>query len=77
MIGATGDTVAVRINGQSASKRTRSRVKENGPLFEIVKMGAERQKMRTSAVLLQSKTTNWLGWLPTKEIVVSIPKEKK
>lgn len=68
-----GDAVMVKINGQAASLRTRNRVKENGPEFIVKKVGAAHLSLGgvTPAVLLESRTTKWVGWLPKKEIVVS------
>jgi hypothetical protein len=68
-----GDAVMVKINGQTASLRTRRRVKENGPSFIVEKVGAAYLQLGgvTPAVLLASTTTNWVGWLPKKEIIVS------
>lgn len=71
---AEGDVVVVKINGQTASKRTRNRVKENGPKFEFVKIALTHQTLALQggrAVFLKSRTTNWIGWLPEREIVVS------
>ena len=68
-----GDSVMVKINGQTASKRTRNRVKENGPEFIVQKIGSAHLQLGgvTPAILFASATTKWVGWLPKSEIVVS------
>ena len=66
------DAIVVKTNGQIASKRTRNRVKENGPLFTFVKADIiHTTDAGRHCVLLRSTTTKWLGWLPVNEIVVS------
>lgn len=60
--------VTVSINAQAASKRTRSRVKESGPLFTFVKHGSAG--VRSGEVLLRSVSTGWFGWLPLNEITL-------
>ncbi len=66
------DAIVVKTNGQTASKRTRNRVKENGPLFTFVKADIiHTTDAGRHCVLLRSTTTKWLGWLPVNEIVVS------
>jgi len=65
--GATEETVVVAVNGQTASKRTRNRVKEGGPEFSLVKRGSP-QTFRKDSVLLRSPKTGWFGWLPLDEI---------
>lgn len=62
--------VVVKINGQTSSLRTRSRVKQNGPLFVLINDSTKNSK-RLDQVLLQSIATNWLGWLKTSEIIIS------
>lgn len=64
-----GDTVVVAINPQSASKRTRNRVKEGGPDFTFVKRGTDNT-FRSDSVLLRSPKTGWFGWLPLGEIKI-------
>ena len=66
------DVIVVKTNGQTASKRTRNRVKENGPGFTFVRAdiihatGAGKH-----CVLLRATATAWMGWLPVDEIVIS------
>lgn len=55
--------IKLRINPNTASKRTRNRVKESGPEFELFKNDA-----RSGEVLLRSRKTGWFGWLPLREI---------
>lgn len=66
------DVIVVKTNGQTASKRTRNRVKENGPVFTFVKIGViHMTEAGRACALLRSTTTKWVGWLPVSEIVIS------
>ena len=66
------DAIVVKTNGQTASKRTRNRVKENGPRFTFVKAGIIHvTEAGRHCVLLRAAETAWVGWLPVDEIVVS------
>ena len=53
----------VWVNSNAASKRTRKRIKECGPLFEFIK-----NETRDGEILLRSEKTGWFGWLPLREI---------
>jgi len=67
-----GDAVSVRIHGGKASKRTRNRVKENGPKFMFEAHGQMKFDGSVEpAVLFKSLSTKWVGWLPAEEIIVS------
>ena len=57
-------TVSVTINHNAATKRTRNRVKEGGPVFEFF----DNAYARPGELLLRSPKTQWLGWLPIDEI---------
>jgi len=58
--------VLVTINGATASKRTRNRVKEHGPRFMYVP-----NKNRADQILLKGVDgKGWNGWLPLWEIKV-------
>jgi len=50
-----------------ASKRTRNRIRENGPTFTFVKKGRPAS-LTGDGVLLRSKRTGWFGWLPLEEV---------
>lgn len=64
--------VTIKTNGQTASKRTRNRIKENGPEFEII-----ANTNRKNETLLRSINSRWLGWLPNNEfIIVNILEEE-
>lgn len=56
----------VKKNGQTASLRTRNRINDNGPVFEFIE-----NSNRPGSILLKSLKTNWLGWLPQNEIIIS------
>jgi hypothetical protein len=55
----------IKKNGQTASLRTRNRVNDNGPEFQLIE-----NTNRPGSILLKSTKTNWLGWLPENEIVI-------
>lgn len=52
--------VLVRAEG-NASLRTKNRVRDNGPVFMM-------EKMLEDQILLSSKKTYWVGWIPKNEI---------
>ena len=60
----------VKKNGQTASLRTRNRINDNGPDFEFIE-----NSNRPGSILLKSLKTNWLGWLPENEIIISKQQE--
>ena len=62
--------LTVKKNGQTASLRTRNRVNYNGPDFEFIE-----NSNRPGSILLKSLKTNWLGWLPENEIIISKQQE--
>jgi hypothetical protein len=64
--------VLVVINGATASKRTRNRVREHGPRFVYVP-----NKNRADQILLKGVDgKGWNGWLPLWEIKVHrVPSE--
>ena len=55
----------IKKNGQTASLRTRNRVNDNGPEFQLIE-----NTNRPGSILLKSTKTSWLGWLPENEIVI-------
>lgn len=61
----------VKINPNTATKRTRKRVKECGPEFDFFD-----NKNRADSILLRSPKTGWFGWLPLNEVVCeAVPSE--
>ena len=68
LYGGAMKVVTIKINGQTASKRTRNRIKENGPDFEL--------KDRNNQTLLKSINGGWFGWLPDNEFVIVKTLEK-
>jgi hypothetical protein len=62
--------ITINKNGQTASLRTRNRVNDNGPDFEFIE-----NSNRPGSILLKSLKTNWLGWLPENEIIISKQQE--
>ena len=63
--------VTIKINGQLASKRTRNRIKENGPDFEL-----KDNSNRKDQTLLKSINGGWFGWLPNNEFLIVKVSEK-
>jgi hypothetical protein len=60
--------VIVTINGQTASKRTRNRVREHGDKFIAIP-----NKNRDNQILLKGiNDKGWNGWLPLNEIKIFI-----
>lgn len=62
--------ITINKNGQTASLRTRNRINDNGPDFEFIE-----NSNRPGSILLKSLKTNWLGWLPENEIIISKQQE--
>ena len=60
----------VKINGQTASNRTRNRIKNHGPLFEVRESNI-KNSTRNGEVLLFSQKSKWCGWIPEREIFIS------
>lgn len=65
--------VLIKINGQTASKRTRNRVREAGPQFFLVKKDYF-DRFNTECALVRSPK-GFFGWLPLNEIIISATKE--
>lgn len=65
LYGGAMKVVTIKINGQTASKRTRNRIKENGPDFEL-----KDSSNRNNQTLLKSINGGWFGWLPDNEFVI-------
>jgi len=60
-----GEEVLVTINGQTAGKRTRSRVRESGPRFLLCAESEDGKRL-----LFKSIGRGFNGWLPRSEIRV-------
>lgn len=61
--------VFVKAN-DSASKRTKNRVRENGPFFICESEITELPLFGGDSIFLKSKKTNWSGWIPVNEITM-------
>lgn len=59
--------LTIKKNPQTASGRTRNRINEAGPDFELVK---ESGPHRPDEMLLRSTKTGWFGWLPKNEVII-------
>jgi hypothetical protein len=60
-------TVLVTLNGATASKRTKNKIRNNGPRF----IQAFPKVNRPGEVFLKSFLVNgWTGWVPEKEIII-------
>ena len=56
--------ILITINGATASKRTRNRVRENGPRFVFIP-----NNNRPDHILLKGVDgKGWNGWLPVREV---------
>jgi len=55
---------------QRATQRTRNRIREHGPLFEVVEKGIPACMDGLTSLLVRAPD-GWVGWLPSIEIVVS------
>ncbi len=55
----------------NASQRTKNRVKENGPRFELKRGKSVFISDIGEACLFESEKTGWYGWLPVDEITMS------
>lgn len=62
--------LTIKKNGQTASGRTRNRINEAGPDFEFIE-----NSNRPGSILLRSLKTNWFGWLPENEIIITKEQE--
>lgn len=60
-------TKAILKPSSSATRRTKNRIREHGPVFELHKDGIPGC-FNTKAILASSG--DWLGWLPLSEIVI-------
>lgn len=58
-----GEEILITINGQTASKRTRTNVRKSGPRFVF-------RKEQDSKVLVSSVGRGFNGWLPIREIKI-------
>ena len=53
-----------------ASQRTKNRIRENGPKFEFMEISHPICTNGRKAVLLESQSTDWKGWLLFDEISI-------
>ena len=53
----------------TATKRTKNRLRENGPFFTFVKKGRVKS-LEGESILLRSEKTGWFGWLPLEEVTI-------
>lgn len=56
--------ILITINGATASKRTRNRVRENGPRFVFVPNNSRPDHILVKRV----DGRGWNGWLPLREV---------
>lgn len=54
---------------QDAGRRTKNRVREHGPKFELVKGPTFVDCLQDMGLLLRSED-GWTGWLPVDEILL-------
>lgn len=65
----TGKHVFIQ-SSMNASKRTKNRVRENGPYFICESEITDLPLFGGDSVFLKSKKTNWMGWIPFNEITM-------
>lgn len=61
--------VRIATNGQTASVRTRRRVKQNGPDFLVLPKFAKSGHIFVTGL----DGNGWSGWLPLREIKITQP----
>lgn len=61
--------VELKINGQTASGRTRKKIKQFGPEFEIVEVNITNARW-VKQTLFRSTKSGWFGWLPNNEFII-------
>ena len=58
----------------SASQRTKNRIREHGPMFTIIrKLSSAQCFSGNPGILVESDSDNWIGWLgwfPESEVTV-------
>ena len=62
--------ICIQANNK-ASTRTKNRLKENGFLFIQKDKQEFHHSFATSAILVQSNKTGWLGWFPSNEVFIT------
>lgn len=51
-----------------ASKRTKERIKQHGPDFQVLANSSSIQVIQKPCVLVCSTKDEWLGWFPADEV---------
>jgi hypothetical protein len=60
------------IASNSASARTKNRLREHGPRFtETKRVQSSLVLGNVPAILVHSNRTDWFGWLPINEVTIS------
>ena len=59
--------VLITINGQTASKRTRNRIRDHGPRFLLTSNTSPHQP---DSVHIFSCSSKWSGWIAKREIII-------
>lgn len=64
-----GDLVRIQASDLYAGNRTKNRVRENGPdfVFHDIKF-TKIDGTLVEAILVESASTGWMGWLPIAEL---------
>jgi hypothetical protein len=70
----TKPLINLKINGQTATLRTRRVIKNSGPMFELWPKTTNDPKRR-DWTLIKSTRTGWFGWLPNNEFIIENKKE--
>lgn len=60
---------AVRLEPrENASRRTKNRIKQYGPIFEFVRLGNPQCFNGEGAISVRSFNGTWAGWFPRNEV---------
>lgn len=54
---------------EEAGRRTKNRIREHGPTFEILDRKAYLKVLDGPAILVRSRRTKWVGWLIDNEVI--------
>lgn len=65
------DLQLIKILPNTADQRTKERIKQHGPLFNVLQRGNPICFFGEEAVLLESVKSSWTGWIPTSHIAIN------
>ena len=56
----------------TSSRRTKTRINQHGPVFELIKDSHSVTCFNGRAAILVRSADNWVGWLPKDEIIEEV-----